>query len=204
MNRLEALIQSPNSGIIAATVVAFVLSVCLLIWLFRRYRSPAHQIHRLIRSMSVDALINVFIPDGMNGEIHIDHLLLTPQGVLLLEFKDLRGAVFAGDKLDLWTAGEQGSRFTFENPLPHLQERVAAVVGLAPGIPIDSRVVITGAATFPKGHPDTVTTLESLQEEYPPVRANRDRAPVDEIASQWELIKAAADDATSVILQGTS
>ncbi len=204
MNRLETLAQTPNAAMVAAIVVASAASVFALIWLFRRHRSAPRQIHRLIRSISLEALIDVVIPDGMSGEIHIDHLLLTPRGLLLLEFKDLHGAVFAGDKLDLWSAGTPGSRFTFENPLPHMQERAAAVACLAPGIPIEFRVVFTGAATFPKGHPDTVTTLDALLSEYQPVRANRDRAQLGEIASQWERVKAAAADAKSVFPQGTS
>ena len=186
---MEALVETLDSGVAATIGVVLIASVLAAAWLVRWKRSVPRQINRLIRSISVDALANVIIPDGMNGEIHIDHLLLTPKGLLLLDIKDLGGPVFAGDKLDFWTAGESGNRLKFNNPLPFLQDRTAAVSELAPGLPIDSRIVFTKDAAFPKGHPDRVTTLETLGEEYQSVDAEPNHAAVP---PQWETIKAAA------------
>ena len=39
----------------------------------------------------------VLVPDGMGGFIHIDHLLLTPRGVLVLDTRRVAGLIFGGD-----------------------------------------------------------------------------------------------------------
>lgn len=142
-----------------------------------------------MRAVSSDALINFIIPDGEGGEIHIDHLLLTTQGLMLLETKDVQGAVFAGDRMNTWSATHEGARFTFNNPIPTLQERTAALSLLAPGAPIESRVLFINEATFPKGHPAAVSTVPLLISEYSSASAVE---KPDDLSSHWQTIKAAA------------
>ena len=175
-------------GLVVAVIAVIVGAVRFLRW----NRSTPRQIQRVVRSISVDALVDVVIPDGVDGEIHIDHLLLTEQGLLVLDIKDVRGSVFAGDKMDVWTAIEPGNRFTFDNPIPLMQDRVAAVAWQAPGVPIESKVVFTQNAEFPKGHPDAVITLDALYEQYR-CDSTEIRGPsMDGVASQWDRIKAVA------------
>ena len=163
--------------------------VALLGWLiYRRWfkRTPLEQ---LVRDISYEKVVNVFLPDGLGGEIHIDHLLLTPRGLLLLDTKDVSGTVFAGDRLDEWSANSAQGRVTFDNPLPQLQDRVAAIRQLVPGTPIESKVMFIDRVDFPKGHPEAVTTVEMLAAEF-------GEAPLSEeggvYGAAWETIATSA------------
>jgi len=175
-----------------AIVVAVALAAIVAWWLRRRYLAPARVLARRLRAISADMLVNVIIPDGMGGEIHVDHLLLTADGLLLLDFKDVRGTVFAGAQLDTWTAMEPGSRITFDNPIPVLQDRIAAVSRLAPDVPIHAQVVFEKDAEFPKGHPPTVITFDALYEALAAKPDEGRRAAADVFGTQWAQIKAAA------------
>lgn len=184
-------VESLDLRLILAVAIALIVAVIAAIWLLRRRRSVHRQIHRLVRSISNDALIDVNVPDGMEGEIHIDYLLLTSRGLLLFDVNDVTGAVFAGDRLDVWTAVTPNHRLTFDNPLQGLHDRAAAVAWLAPELPIETRVLFP-RATFPKGHPDSVTTLEALREEFAPARAGQSAEDLDAMTPHWERLKASA------------
>lgn len=173
-----------------AVMVLAISAVAIAIWAFRRWRGSADRdLHRVLRTMSSDMLVDFVIPDGVGGEIHIDHLLLTPHGLILLETKDMQGAVFAGDRMDTWSATYRGERLTFNNPISMLQERAAAITRMAPGVPIESRVLFTNEATFPKGHPPAVATVSGLIEEYRSVELRDER---HDFSAQWEMIESAA------------
>jgi len=143
----------------------------------------------LLRTVAVETLTDFIVPDGAGGEIHIDHLLLTPHGLILLETKDMQGAVFAGDRMDTWSANHDGERLTFDNPIPSLYERAAAISLLAPSVPIEARVLFTNDVTFPKGHPEAVSTVATLLEEYRAVEARAERR---DFSTHWRTIKSVA------------
>jgi nuclease-like protein len=175
-----------------AVIVAVlgVLVLALGVWFYIRWRrSPGRALQRLVRSVSLDTLTNFYIPDGAGGEIHIDQLLLTPYGLMLLETKDMQGTVFAGERMDSWSATHNGARITFDNPIPMLQERAVAISLLAPGIPIESRVLFTDQAIFPKGHPAAVATLDSLKAELDTLNPDPE---VQNLDGAWQAIRAAA------------
>ncbi len=159
-------------------------------WAIIRWRRlHKDTLRRRLRDISHDVLVNFFVPDGNGGEIHIDHLLLTDRGLVLLETNDLSGAVFAGNRLDTWSAVSAIGRTTFENPISRLQDRTAAISFLAPGVPVAAKVLFVNEATFPKGHPASVVTIPVLLEEYASDAAG---AEVRMFNKQWGAIKAAA------------
>ena len=143
-----------------------VLAVLALGWLVYRRWFKLTDLQRLVRNISHENLTNVFLPDGLGGEIYIDHLLLTPRGLLLIDVKDVSGTVFAGDRLDEWSANSPTGRVSFDNPIPQLQDRTSAVRLLVPGTPIDAKIIFVNEVTFPKGHPESVSTLEILGNDY--------------------------------------
>ena len=172
-----------------AIVVLASATLAIGVWAFVRWqRSVNKDLKKLLRVVSSDTLADFVIPNGMGGEIHIDHLLLTPHGLMLLETKDMQGAVFAGDRMDTWSATLKGVRLTFDNPIPMLQDRAAAVSLLAPGVPIESRVLFVNDVTFPKGHPSIVSTVPALLEEYD----NAELGEPQDFSAHWQAIKAAA------------
>jgi hypothetical protein len=72
-----------------------------------------------------------------------------------------------------------------------LYDRVAAVRQIAGKVPVEGRIVFSMRGEFPKGQPDVVLRLDSLQEEFPVV----DKSPGSAAAAfapVWEQIKAVA------------
>jgi len=110
----------------------------------------------------------MLVPDGMGGFIHIDHLLLTPRGVLVLDTRRIAGLIFGGDQMSDWTViGRR--RFTFDNPQPALYDRIAAVKALVGEVPVEGRLVFSNVGKFTKGRPKYVLMLDGIEVEFPVV-----------------------------------
>ena len=73
-----------------------------------------------LERIAYEAAHQVQVPDGMGGFIHIDHLLLTPRGLLILDTRRVGGLIFGGDQMSEWTVMGRGGRYTFDNPQPAL------------------------------------------------------------------------------------
>jgi hypothetical protein len=111
----------------------------------------------------------VLVPDGMGGFIHIDHLLLTPRGVLVLDTRRVAGLIFGGDQMSDWTVMGRGRRFTFDNPQPALYDRIAAVKALVGDVPVEGRLLFSNLGKFTKGRPKHVVMLDGIEVEFPAV-----------------------------------
>jgi len=111
----------------------------------------------------------VLVPDGMGGFIHIDHLLLTPRGVLVLDTRRVAGLIFGGDQMSDWTVMGRGRRYTFDNPQPALYDRIAAVKALVGDVPVEGRLLFSNAGKFTKGFPKWVLMLDGIEVEFPAV-----------------------------------
>jgi len=174
---------------IAAVVVALLVGWVTWRWWARRRRSS---IRDVLKAIAVDRLENVLVPDGMGGEIHIEHLLLTTRGILVLNVKGYKGVIFASDRMDQWTSIDKGERSTFQNPLPTLYDRVAAVRQIARDLEVAGFVVFPSLADFSKGRPGNVRLPDDLLEEY----AKPDKSDVGRLTEAfqpyWERIRAAA------------
>jgi hypothetical protein len=119
----------------------------------------------------------VLVPDGMGGFIHIDHLLLTPRGVLVLDTRRVAGLIFGGDQMSDWTVMGRGRRFTFDNPQPALYDRVAAVKALVGDVPVEGRLLFSNVGKFTKGRPKYVLMLDGIEVEFPPVDRGQNAFP---------------------------
>ncbi|MEJ2258394.1 MAG: hypothetical protein P8X98_15655 [Woeseiaceae bacterium] len=69
-------------------VLVAVLLLGLLAW--RWFAGRKSPLQKAISDISFNQLHDLVIPSADEGEIHIDELLLTSQGVLILEVKDVR------------------------------------------------------------------------------------------------------------------
>ena len=102
-----------QSELTLLTVTVLLAAALLLaVWAVIRWRRSINRdLKKLLRAVSTDTLVDFVIPDGAGGEIHIDHLLLTPRGLMLLETKDMQGAVFAGrthvDAVIVWPQADE-------------------------------------------------------------------------------------------------
>jgi hypothetical protein len=137
-------------------------------------------------------LRDILIPDGSGGQLHIDFLLLTARGLLVVDYRDVEGVVFGGEHMKEWAVMDGNRRTTFLNPLEALYDRIAAVKLLAGEAPVDGRIVFTSRSKFPKGRPPRVMRLDLLEAEYPAAAeggahpGERYRTVWDQLASQVE------------------
>lgn len=59
---------------------------------------------------------NVIIPSG-NGTTQIDHFLISPYGLFIIETKNRRGWIFGSGNQKRWTQSIYGKNYSFQNPL---------------------------------------------------------------------------------------
>ena len=140
-------------------------------WGYRAYQRGARRRELLARlgPVAFEAVHQILVPDGMGGFIHIDHLLLTPRGVLVLDTRRVAGLIFGGDQMSDWTVLGRGRRYTFDNPQPALYDRIAAVKALSGDLPVEGRLLFSSVGKFTKGKPKWVLMLDGIEVEFPVV-----------------------------------
>lgn len=173
-----------------------VLLLALLAVYQRRYRQ-ARRLTKVLGAIAFDRIDGLIIPSADIGEIQIDHLLLTSEGLLIVDIKDVSGSVFGSDNMQDWTVISDDHRFTFANPQHGLYDRIAAVRQIVRQVPVIGRVLFLDGAEFTKGVPGLVCTLDSLLKEF----AEKDRpvakVKVKAFKPHWDLIRERAETAQS-------
>ena len=177
--------------LIGAAVAGLLVIVGLVVWYLRR--RGRESMAGVIKAISIDARTDVTVPDGNGGLIHLEHLLFTAKGLLVLDTKAVTGIVFASDSMAEWTAIEKQRRFGFRNPQPALLDRVAALRLIAKDIPVSGHVAFLADADFSKGRPTHVIHPEELLARYgKPGHAELERV-IDAFSPQWEQVVAACE-----------
>ena len=156
-----------------------------------RARRARRAIDNVISSVAFDELRNVLVPTGTGEQIHVNYLLMTQRGLLVIDLFDVAGVIFAAEKMEQWSVFGPKRHFTFSNPLPMLYDRVAAVRHIAGDVPVEGRIVFSMRGEFPKGRPEQVLRLDSLQEEFPAVERGAGGAAAA-FAAVWERVAKAA------------
>ena len=135
--------------------------------LWRLTHTPRRRLLATVKAISADYLHDIVIPDGLDGHIHLDLVLLTTRGILVLDIKDHRGSVFAGANMEQWTVMDGPRRISVRNPLGALHDRVHAVRQLVQNeVPVEGRAVFTSDASFVKGRPEGVVLLAELRDDF--------------------------------------
>jgi Nuclease-related domain len=186
----ENLIVQVTIGIMLLGLIALGCVAGYRRW--RRHRSRGHLI-RSFEAASAAVLQDVLIPDGSGSHLHIDFLLLTGRGLLVVDFRDAAGIVFGGEHMREWAVMNGNQRSTFLNPLETLYDRVAAVKALAGDVPVEGRIIFTERATFPKGRPPHVLRLASLEAEFPPPEPGSTSHPAERYRPAWDEVVAQSE-----------
>lgn len=149
-------------------VPVFVILSALLFFVLRRRRHKRgeREVRRVLKAVAAEVATDILVPDGMGGQIHIDYLLLTARGLLVLDIKDVGGVIFGSDRMDEWAVIDGERRYTFRNPQSALYDRVAAVKSLARDVPVSGRIGFTSKGQFTKGMPKAVVMLDALEVEF--------------------------------------
>ncbi|MFQ5609801.1 MAG: nuclease-related domain-containing protein [Woeseiaceae bacterium] len=169
---------------------AFGAVLLLLLWLWYRYvRGRGGKLEQILNEIGYERVNNIVIPNGDDGEILIDQLILTSQGLLVLEVKDVDGVVFGSDKMQDWTVISADRRYTFSNPQHGLYDRIAAVRQIVRQVPVAGRIVFLDKAEFTKGKPGLVATLDQLAEEFGEKNKKAAQVKIEAFMPHWELIR---------------
>ena len=165
----------------------------LLIWLIYRYfRGRSSALERALASISFERIDGLIIPSADEGEIQIDHLLLTTKGLLIVDIKDVQGIVFGSDKMQDWAVISKDRRYTFSNPQPMLFDRIAAVRQIVREVPVAGRILFLEGAEFTKGVPGLVCTLDELTDEFGEPDKKAAKFKIEAFRPHWELLRKAA------------
>ena len=188
MEELQKLPPTAWLLIIAAAALGL-----LLFWAWRWYRQyrARKALHAAVTTGCADHLKDSLVPDGMGGSFHVDFLLLTLRGVVVIDLRDVKGNIFGGDQMAEWTVIDGARRFTFPNPQSALYDRVAAVKAVAGEVPVEGRIVFTRRGRFPKGLPKWTLMLDALRAEFP---AADFESPADTMArfrDGWQSLRTA-------------
>ncbi|MGI9270887.1 MAG: nuclease-related domain-containing protein [Woeseiaceae bacterium] len=173
-------------------IAAIAVVLLLLVWLIYRRRIGGNRLQRVLDEISYDRVDGVLLPNGDEGEIQIDHLLLTSRGLLIVDIKDVSGTVFGSDKMENWTVISNEHRFTFSNPQPALYDRIAAVRHIVRQVPVEGRLVFLDDAEFTKGIPELVAGIDDLQSEFSEPDKAAGKFKIEAFKPHWDLVRKAA------------
>ena len=188
MEDLQKLPPTAWGLIAAAAMLGFAGS-----WLWRWYRQYANRkaLRAAVTSAGSDHLVDMLVPDGMGAGFHVDFLLLTARGILVVDLRDVQGVIFGGDQMAEWTVMDGARRFTFPNPQSALYDRIAAVKAVAGEVPVEGRIVFTRRGRFPKGLPKWTLMVDSLPAEFPSAEHDAYAGTVTRFAESWQKLKSA-------------
>jgi hypothetical protein len=167
------------------------VALLLLAWLIYRRRG-GNRLQRILDEISHDRIDGLIIPNGDDGEIQIDHLLLTSRGLLVVDIKDVAGIVFGSDKMQEWTVISDERRYTFPNPQAALYDRVAALRYIIREVPVEGRLLFLDDAEFTKGTPEHVSDLDTLLEQFGEPDKAAARFKLEAFKPHWERVRKAA------------
>ncbi len=174
-----------------------VLAGLLLIWQpFRRVRAYM-RLQRVIRTLGVEWLRDVYVPATLDSHIYLEYLLLTPRGLLLLHVKPYYGNIFAGEQIEYWTQVIGHKSFKFINPLHQLQVDLGELHSLLPKIFLQGQVLFTAGSSFPKGKPENVLRIDEIK----PLASDAAQTVPDDLAGAWQSLCEKAQPANQIRLR---
>ena len=186
MDELSKLTPTAWLLIVCAAALGFVLA---LAWRWYRQYRARKALRAAVTAGSSEHLIDMMVPDGMGGGFHVDYLLLTLRGVVVIDLRDVTGNIFGGDQMAEWTVMDGAHRFTFTNPQSALYDRIAAVKAITGDVPVEGRIVFTRHGKFPKGLPKWTLMLDALRADF---AASDFDAPAESAAQfreGWQRLK---------------
>ena len=195
LSELRAVPLSTALGAVGALVL---IAAILAGWrIYRRRRAQAARL-RAITSCAYEYLHNVLLPDPQGIPLHLDFLLLTARGIVVVDLRNVTGNVFGGDQMDDWTVINGSQRFTFSNPQAALYDRQAAVRLVARETPVEGCIVFGGRSVFPKGLPSHARMLAALNGDFPAIDRQAPVTLPDAWLSDWQSLRAACKPSSLV------
>ena len=148
--------------------VLFLFGILFSRWISGEDR-VVNKLESLRRSSEEYQLFNNTILKTPDGTTQIDHIVISPYGVFVIETKDFKGWLFGDEHQKRWTQSLIGPRYSsvkyqFQNPIHQNYKHVKAVqnfLGINPKA-IFNVVVFTGNSEFKTKMPENVMRLYNL------------------------------------------
>lgn len=175
--------------IIVAAVLVGLAPIILKLWLtptrLGRFGENvvADKLFSLANHNSEYRVFNNTILKTLDGTTQVDHIVISPFGIFVIETKNIKGWIFGGERQKRWTQSLKGRRFAgfyfpekhqFKNPLHQNYKHVKAVqtfLGISPKM-IFNVVVFVGDSEFKTEMPYNVMELRELA---PFIKTHQDR-----------------------------
>lgn len=180
------------SGETARWLAPLGLVVIALVWYLVRRGRGGSRLTKVLQEIGFDRIDKLLIPNGDEGEIQIDHLILTSQGLLIIDIKNAVGTVFGSDKMKEWAVISDERRYTFPNPQAALYDRIAAVRHIVRQVPVAGRILFLDGAEFTKGVPKLVSDLDTLLADFGEQDKDAAKVKVEAFKPHWDLVRKAA------------
>jgi hypothetical protein len=128
------------------------------------------QLHRLlVRDLSVtyQHYRNLILETAQGDLTEVDHLVLSPYGIFVIEVKNYKGWIFGGEHQPQWTVQHFRSKNSFQNPLQQNQKHTGAVkftlgIGLQDGKQVQSVVAFSDRGEFKTPLPAQVCYIRQV------------------------------------------
>lgn len=142
-----------------------------------------------LKGAGTTAMNDVILPDD-RGLTQIDHLLLTPAGIVILETKNYGGKLYDRGRKRPWLQYIGKQKNSLHNPLDQNYRHRKAVECLVPGVPILDFVILAGSGRFGSLTPDGVLTIPEMQRKIGELK--RIGEVPDYIRDAWNTLQRAA------------
>lgn len=178
------------------------LLIGIIVWLLFRLRPKGeigegrarNKIKGLLGKNSEYQIFDSVILKTPDGTTQVDHILISPYGIFVIEIKNFKGWIFGGEKQKKWTQSLKRKytlyslfnkyTFQFQNPLHQNYKHVKAVesfFGVNPKC-VFNVVVFVGDSEFKTDMPDNVMELRDF---LPYIKSHTERILSDEAVQNF-------------------
>lgn len=182
----------------ACIISLLVIAVLILLPAIKKIYGHV-KMEKSIARLGMRQLRNIVLDDGVDGKIFVEHLLLTPEGLLVLVKNWRNGYIFGGDFLDRWAQVINKKTYHFKNPLYALTHVLAALKYHAPNVSASAKILFTADCSFPKGQPESALLLQDIFNLKKTEKQNKQKPEAqvvnDELEQAWSVIKGCSQKA---------
>jgi len=103
---------------------------------------------------------DVILSDGRGSTTQIDHIIVSPFAIFVIETKNMRGKIVGGEEDAQWIQKFPKKSYTFQNPLRQNYKHIKVLSRLlqVPDLYFKSIVIFVGHSTFEGSMPPNVVT----------------------------------------------
>jgi len=162
---LMALVRTPEVMIAAAALFIGVLLLTVMLSRYLNRTADARLLKNILARHCEAVELGAVLPDGLDGFMFVDYLLLLRGKIMALKVLSRKGVVLGLADGDEWTCIENNRSEKFTNPLPGLKQSVHQMRHVLNFKDIDACVLFGSESRFPKGAPEGTLQLVNLDSE---------------------------------------